>query len=238
LKFPFYDPIIYEFVNVSIPLNNLESFAHDVEEFLYEKFMETVVQREEHEDDDDYYEREDEDEDEDDPFIRSINSFSYFQGSRHRYSVEFPSIMRTSLFLSCYSFLENHLITICKEIQRKKKLELGVGDLKHNGIEKAQVYLKKVAGLNFPEQSPEWNYIKKCNKIRNCIVHNGSLIDENNKNLRDIIKSMNTIRTDNFILEEKIRLEKGFCFDFIQNMRTLLNDISQEYQEIFKFTVN
>jgi hypothetical protein len=230
LKFPFYDPILYDLANLSIPLNNLESLANDVEEFLHNKFMETVVDREEDEEED-YYDREYEDDDE--PFIRSVRSLSYFQGSSYRYTIEFPNIMRTSLFLSCYAFLENHLLTMCKEIQRKKKLELAVDDLNHKGIVKAQVYLKKVVGLNFPDQSPEWNYIKKCNKIRNCIVHNGSLIDSNDKSLRNTIKSIHGIRIDNFFLEEKIRLEKDFCFDFIKNMRTFLDHISKEYYHIF-----
>jgi hypothetical protein len=86
LKFSFYDPTLYDLANLSIPLNNLESLANDVEEFLHNKFMETVVDREEDKEDD-YYDREYEDDNE--PFIRSVRSLSYFQGSSYRYTINF-----------------------------------------------------------------------------------------------------------------------------------------------------
>jgi hypothetical protein len=227
LEFPIYDPILYEYVNIEIPLSNLESYAKDIEEFLDDKFIESVRKHEENEDDEFH---EDEDYDEDDSFIRSIRSYSFFQEDSYRYAIEFPNIMRTSLFYSCFAFLENYLLFVCKNVKSKKNLGLDISDIKHNGIEKAQVYLKKVVGLNFPDQSVEWNHIRKCNKIRNILIHNGGLIDSNNEKLLKDIESIKGVKIERTIptMNGKIMLKESFCFDFIKSMRIFLREISKE----------
>ncbi|MCQ6277598.1 hypothetical protein JMM81_22360, partial [Bacillus sp. V3B] len=129
MRFPINDPILSDFVNIDIPLNNFKSYAKDIEEFLDNRFLETVVDREgDEEDEEENYE------DEDDSFIRSLNSFSFFQGEKYRYGIEFPHIMRTSLFYTCFAFLENYLIKACKDIRQRKRVDLDISDLRHNGI--------------------------------------------------------------------------------------------------------
>lgn len=234
LRFPIYDPILSDFVNIDIPLNNFQGYAKDIEEFLDNRFIDTVVKRDE-EDEEDIEESYENEEDEDDSFIRSLNSFSFFQGDKYRYGIEFPHIMRTSLFFTCFAFLENYLIKACKDIRQRKRVDLDISDLRHNGIEKAQVYLKKVAGLNFPDKSPEWNYIRKCNKVRNILIHNGGYIDGNNEKQIKEIESIKGIRLDKHFFENRIILDRSFCFEFIQKMRVFIKEVSKELNPLNHF---
>lgn len=223
LRFPLNDPILSDFVHIDIPLNNFKSYAKDIEEFLDNRFLEAVVDREgDEEDEEENYE------DEDDSFIRSLNSFSFFQGEKYRYGLEFPHIMRTSLFYTCFAFLENYLIKACKDIRQRKRVDLDISDLRHNGIEKAQVYLKKVAGVNFPDKSPNWSYIRKCNKVRNLLIHNGGYIDGNNEKQIKEIESIKGIRLDKNFFENRIILEDTFCLEFIEKMRVFIKEVSKE----------
>lgn len=225
LEFPIYDPVMYHFVNIEIPLSNLESYAKHIEEFLDDKFIETIIKPDENED-----ERKDEDKEED-TFIRHLRSYSFFQQDRYRYAIEFPNIMRTSLFYSCFAFLENYLLKVCKDVRSKNNIGLDISDIRHNGIEKAQVYLKKVAGFNFPDQAVEWNHIRKCNKIRNILIHNGGLIDSE-KLLKEIESFKGVKIEQNFpLLKGKIMLEESFCSDFINSMRIFLKELSKEIHD-------
>ncbi|WP_428909064.1 hypothetical protein [Niallia sp. Krafla_26] len=190
-----YDSRIHYF---EITLDNLESYAVNIEEFLNDKYEEAVSNKGGH--------------------VKPIA----------QYGVEFPNIMRTSLFYSCFAYLENYLLIICKEIRRFKKIEIEINDIRHKGIEKAQVYLKKIAGLKFPDQSSEWNHIKKCNKVRNILIHNGGIIENNNKNVIKEIETLNSVFIVNNFNRNEINLTASFCFEFINSVREVLRKVYEE----------
>ncbi|MCQ6277623.1 hypothetical protein JMM81_22575, partial [Bacillus sp. V3B] len=93
---------------------------------------------------------------------------------------------------------------------------------------KAQVYLKKVAGVNFPDKSPDWSYIRKCNKVRNLLIHNGGYIDGNNEKQIKEIESIKGIRLDKNFFENRIILDDTFCLEFIEKMRVFIKEVSKE----------
>lgn len=92
----------------------------------------------------------------------------------------FPVTFRNSLFITNYAFFESLLIRICKILQGELDLNLSLKDI-HGGatIEKVQKYIKLVANLKFPDDtSKNWQFLKKCNNLRNSIAHNYSEVDE------------------------------------------------------------
>ncbi|OZB94137.1 hypothetical protein [Paenibacillus sp. XY044] len=92
----------------------------------------------------------------------------------------FPVTFRNSLFITNYAFFESLLIRICKILQQELGLKLSLKDI-HGGttIEKVQKYIKLVANLNFPDDtSVNWQFLKKCNILRNSIAHNYSEVDD------------------------------------------------------------
>jgi hypothetical protein len=218
------NPFLNEFFKIDVPLSNFEKFAKDIEEFLCEKFLEAALEHENEEENEDNI-FSDKDEKNDVPW-------SIFLEDRFLYASEFPNILRTSLFISCYSFLENQLVMLCKEIHKKRKLALSLSDLSGNGIEKAHKYLKKVAQLEFPDQSKDWNFLRKCNLIRNCLVHNGGTIPDNDTKLLSAVNSINSINVKYIPFEKKIELEKEFCFDLIESIRNFFKLLQNDYIEI------
>ena len=99
----------------------------------------------------------------------------------------FPKILRYSLFVHSYSLFERALMSIAKAYQKARKLPLSPSDLKDKGIEQAQVYLKKVVSVPFPDTGSVWQEISTLTLIRNKIVHNeGELPAKNTKEGKSI----------------------------------------------------
>ncbi|AWG44890.1 hypothetical protein BEH_24645 (plasmid) [Priestia filamentosa] len=138
-----------------------------------------------------------------------------------QYSYDFPTLMRKSLFVSIYTFLEDKMVDLCVPTDNTL---LNLNDIQGKGIEQASVYLKKVLRLDFPDSGKEWHYIKKANLIRNCIVHaNGNVSKSTSqKKLRNIINDMPSITIDK---SDHIRLDSNFCLDFVENVGAFLRQL-------------
>jgi len=108
-----------------------------------------------------------------------------------RWRVEglFARTLRFSLFVTMYSFLEADLHQLCLDYHQAEHLALGPGDISGKGINRSRLYLKKVVGLDFPDQHSTWHSIQSYVLIRNCIVHSGGRVGEdgNAKRLRSLL---------------------------------------------------
>lgn len=136
----------------------------------------------------------------------------------------FPNIFRSSLFIACYTLLENQLIDICELLQGQYNYTIKVSDLKGRGITVAKIYLKKVACIDFPDQSSHWKKILKYNLIRNVVVHNRCRLDEDNKNAKEIrtfIKNSSSLSLDD---NEYIQFSKKFILEVLDSLNAFSND--------------
>jgi len=126
---------------------------------------------------------------------------------------DFPRVLRYSCFTLLYSLLETNLEHICDFVKSNKSLALAPRDLAGKGIERSRIYLKKVANVEFPDSTSEWNEIKNYNRIRNCIVHRqGILIDsEDSRKVEEYIGSKENLEVFNDGHLEKIEIKQGFC---------------------------
>ncbi|HIF5816144.1 TPA: hypothetical protein ACX3EK_002095, partial [Vibrio parahaemolyticus] len=71
-----------------------------------------------------------------------------------------PSIQRKSELISIYTLLENGLNQICSIYEHHLTNPIKLADLSSHGIiDKSKKYLEKVAQINFPSQTPEWEEI-------------------------------------------------------------------------------
>ena len=136
----------------------------------------------------------------------------------------FPDILRKSMFLTCYSRFEHGINSLCRFFSKQTEYKLKLSDLKHEGIIKAQVYLKSVVGIEFPDQTTSWQDVKKYNLIRNYIVHNDSELDESEKakEVRRFIEQKTTSTIDK---GNKIKLSKEFSINFINTLRIFLGEL-------------
>lgn len=220
------NPASDKFYRIDLPLNNFESYINEMEKSLLDMYFSNLKEHglENEELDDEF-----EDEDEEDGFVKM---FEYLTSPSHLYLFQFPSILRTSLFLSIYSFLETQLILLCKQLQAKKRIDISVTDLKGNGIEMASKYLKKVIGISFPDTSKEWVNVKHYNHLRNCIAHNGGIVNRDKKELIKAIDAIPYIRIEDNGYDESLRFEPLFCTEFINNIKAFWELLEKEYRYV------
>lgn len=140
------------------------------------------------------------------------------------YSVELTTILRHSLLVSLYSYFENQLILLCKSIQFHNNIILSVTEIRGSGIEKAQIYIKKVLELNVPDDTVEWQFVIRCNLIRNCIVHCGGDVDlfPQKKELRRLIEETSSIYEGP---NNRIVLSKEFLYKIMDCVETILKSL-------------
>lgn len=87
--------------------------------------------------------------------------------------------VRYSLFVALYTFYEKKLREICLAKQ-SDYTNLSVDDIAGRSItEKVVVYWEKVLGLRFPKNSYWGDIHQGYRRLRNCIVHNEGVVDDN-----------------------------------------------------------
>jgi len=146
-----------DFVNASIKeeQKELESMARN--------FVETLDDCDENEKNSIYY-----------SFINGGSSSFNYQYSAIN---SFPQIQWRSEFLVIYSYFEHTLNQLCCEVQRKSNFKLLLKDIHGQGIERARTYLVKLANVEEPFNTKNWQRAKFLSKIRNEIAHNNSVIE-------------------------------------------------------------
>ena len=93
----------------------------------------------------------------------------------------FPQLLRSTTLIALYSLLEHRLFEICEILRKEDKLSLGPNDLKGAGVEQARAFIQRACGRSFPDQSAEWQTIQNVRKVRNCLVHNGGVVENGEK---------------------------------------------------------
>jgi hypothetical protein len=92
--------------------------------------------------------------------------------------IEFRYFKRTlmnSLFVASVSLFEYRLSRICELAQRRSGNPIAITDLGRFDMDKARTYLDKL-GVQVPTGNTDWNDVKRCDRIRNRVVHEGALI--------------------------------------------------------------
>lgn len=142
-----------------------------------------------------------------DPYERA----EFFENSHDEYwelGKIYPDIQRKSGVISIYSVLEKHLNSLCHLYTRLTKTDILLSDFGENDIVKrAQVYLTKVAKIDFPKEHETWREIQLIQQIRNKLVHADGVIPTGNQVLIGYIKNCPHLSLDP---HNKITLGKGF----------------------------
>jgi hypothetical protein len=100
--------------------------------------------------------------------------FDFYQDDYWKLAHGFPTILRTSLFVTCCSMLEYQLTRLCEYSDRIGDHLLRFDEMRGPDLEKAKKYLKGI-GVAFPDGAL-WQKIWQYKELRNVIVHyNGQL---------------------------------------------------------------
>ncbi len=102
----------------------------------------------------------------------------------------FPNIQRGSLLMSIFTILEHGLNNLCNALKKNKDLKLKIDDMHGSSINRARLYLSKVAHLNLVSTEDSWSKLKDIQKIRNIFAHRAGELKpgKDDDKIRKIIK--------------------------------------------------
>jgi hypothetical protein len=116
----------------------------------------------------------------------NLKSFGGHRGHWSDLANEFPQYQRKACFLMIFSMLEDDLNQFCELIRIELDLKINLPDITGRGIERAKTYLSKVAEIEFPKQSAEWERIQRFRDLRNVLVHEAGYLDEDKAQHRKV----------------------------------------------------
>lgn len=118
--------------------------------------------------------------------------------------------MRYSFIVFLHTILETQLRAFCNEMQREKQLSINVDDITGKGIDKARIYLEKLAAIRIAD-FPEWQHLRTSQKIRNCIVHEHGRLSPGSSSHEQICKLTNQNVGLSVTEDHRICLAPEFC---------------------------
>ena len=146
---------------------------------------------------------------------------------KHKLLKVFPDLLLEALFITAYSYFEKELDDVCGSLKERCSFSLSLSDLNGKGVFRSLLYLKKIARLNI--DSKIVNRISIYNKIRNCIVHNNGVLQENDKNLLAELSKLPNIDTNK---SKGLKLTAMFLEETIEDYIEFVALIFSEIKEI------
>lgn len=106
------------------------------------------------------------------------------------YGLHFNYITLHSLFITAYSFFENHLYEVSKKVEAYSLSKMKIEDMRKykSKVDKPRKYLSCVCKLETAKSdNNQWQEIIKFQKVRNLIVHNGNKFDDTDAKKKELI---------------------------------------------------
>jgi hypothetical protein len=147
---------------------------------------------------------------------------------------DFPQIQWRSEFLVIYSYFEHTLNRLCCEVQQKSKFKLLLKDLHGSGIERARDYLVKLANVEEPFITENWQRVKFLSKIRNQIAHNNCVIEykiKEPKSLSAKLKNEQYIKLKQLFFNKNEEAEIMLSYEFLKHSVIELENFLMEISE-------
>jgi hypothetical protein len=144
----------------------------------------------------------------------------------------FPQLHRESLFLTLYNYLEHSLNTVCERIGVEIESNVKLREIDGRGVRRAISYLKSVPQFNFSEIGDDIAFIRNANALRNSVVHNGSILPEQEKHPANIF--VNVESTLSGEPGKPVSFEAEFLPLFGTKIRSLFEEIGNEMQRCMK----
>lgn len=138
-------------------------------------------------------------------------------------TVFMPNIVWRSSFLTFYFYFEHTLNDFIGAIREYYGYALKVNDLRDNGFTACKSYLQKVCLLDLSSLEGRIDYLVFCNKVRNCLVHNGGIVHQNGKLKLDDIKTFKDVSVST---SNELILNRDFCLRFLGQINFFFNELA------------
>ncbi|MBD0825503.1 hypothetical protein [Aestuariibaculum marinum] len=152
---------------------------------------------------------------------------SEFEQFSH-YEFHFEWLLIHSLFISAYSYFENFMFSIARQIEKKTESEIKLNDIRGKGdLDCYRKYINKIGEIKAAKNdSKNWNQISEFKAIRNSIIHKYGVMD----------KKVNLIKkydlyfgpSEKMIRVKNIKFLEDFCALSIEYMNEIVNEIKEK----------
>lgn len=135
----------------------------------------------------------------------------------------FSNILWKSCFVSLYTYLETSLMHRCQWQRQRIGITIDLKDMAKSGLERSMLYLEKVVRIKFSRgTSREWSDIQNYRQLRNCIVHNQGVLDENVEHREKLARYLRNKSTISLDINNEILLSREFCEETIETIERFL----------------
>lgn len=135
----------------------------------------------------------------------------------------FPSLQRRSALLTLVATYEHELERFCDVYAGKQNSPIKLNDLKGQGIERVNLFVKKIIGLDNSKIFPT---IKKIIKLRNSCAHNDArIIEKDGQCITAIMDMINDRAIDVRQDYDQVHIGEGFLMFVLEQFDTYINEI-------------
>lgn len=138
----------------------------------------------------------------------------------------FPNLQRRSALITLFSFFEHELNKLCSIFQVTEKYQLSYKDVAGTGIERARIYLSKVALLDLNEPTAPWSNVKNVQMLRNLVVHaDGRLPQVDRPALKKYVEACEFLDGDREVL-----LQSGYLKNVLSHFDSYFQQVDKAIQ--------
>jgi hypothetical protein len=132
---------------------------------------------------------------------------------------DFANLLRSSFFISLYSFLEWRLIEEC-QYRQGAHIALSLSDIRDhkNPLDRFQRHFANVE-IYFPGDTTEWREIQDYRVLRNCIVHNRGRLSGFRRKKQRFLDYIKRKRDQLLISGDEIVLNAAFCSEAFETVK-------------------
>ncbi len=145
--------------------------------------------------------------------------YDAFIEDRSKLAQEFPNLLRYSLFVLCYSIVEQKLAEVCWYVHRR--WPESPEPPKDVGVQRSAKYLEKAANVNV-RCAPGWDSIRAYRHIRNAIVHGDGVLNGLPDELIGLLGRTATIAVDR---DGRIQLTGDCCAEVVAALGEFFVDV-------------
>lgn len=163
------------------------------------------------------------------PEKQEFYEFAFFD-EYYNLDKTYSLILRKSLFISLYSFMESELQNIARKIEKQNLTDIKISDISHRGLHQYLFYIETVNKININISINVRNRFLQYNHLRNHFVHNGD--DLINQKKYNSLKSLSYINFEEIPRKDYSKYQIGALEkDFNPNYLSL---VSKFFDELYK----
>jgi hypothetical protein len=143
------------------------------------------------------------------------------QTVEYEFREHFIPMLQYSSVVLIHAVFETLLHEFCSEIEKQRTLPVTLKDMHGKGLDRARLYLTKVARIKVADLS-QWQELRKLQLVRECIAHAYGNIDElRDKGQQNQIKALE--KDGVHIVHNRIRLSETFCHRQLSHLSDLMH---------------